>query len=33
LYNIHYLHRNSKYKGQWIKMIFLQDKHNIDAVS
>jgi hypothetical protein len=24
---------NSKYKRQWINMIFLQDKHNINAVS
>ena len=24
---------NSKYKCQWINMIFLQDKHNIDAVT
>ena len=24
---------NSKYKCQWITMIFLQDKHNINAVS
>ena len=24
---------NSKYKRQWINLIFLQDKHNINAVS
>ena len=24
---------NSKYKCQWINVIFLQDKHNINAVS
>ena len=23
---------NSKYKGQWINVIFLQDEHNINAV-
>jgi hypothetical protein len=24
---------NSKYKRQWINVIFLQDKHNINAMS
>jgi hypothetical protein len=24
---------NSKYKRQWVNVMFLQDKHNINAVS